>query len=138
MHFYFPHQHKMWGKVLFSCKKGCLSVTVISQKLPIGFSLNFYCECISVVGWLSSNPQPIQNQVCQKYTKISDFGCCFIVVISGKKIKKIILSKLIIEFYGLMLKQKKIKIELPEFWCFMLFWFLVFFITIRFIWLICH
>ena len=55
---YFPHQHKMWWKVLFSSKKVCLSVSVISQKLTLGFSWNLDCRCISLAGWLSSGTNP--------------------------------------------------------------------------------
>ena len=52
---------KCKGRHYFHEKKLYLSVSVISQKLPIGFLWNLYCRCISDAGWLSSNLGPIQK-----------------------------------------------------------------------------
>ena len=111
--FYFPHLHsptQTVRKSIIFVKKFCLSVSVISQKVPIGFSWNLDCRCINVAWWLSSNLEPNQKQGCHKLTKISVFDCCFIVIVSKKHPKD--------HFkWGLLhLKQKIMNTGLPDFY----------------------
>ena len=132
--FFFHHltYHKMWGKVLFSSKKVCLPMCLITQKQNVRFAWNLYCRYIRDAGWLSSNLGQIQKQGCQKFTKTADFNVFQMVLIFKKKNTKIIITRFIITW------NKEYENRVARFLIIILYWFLLFFVSFQFIWIIYH